>query len=304
MELTSIITVNYNQPDVTIDLLRSLQRFAANSAVEVILVDNAPLINYEADFKKNFPDLTYIKSNKNLGFAGGNNLGIKAAKGNYILLLNNDTEITAGFIEKMIEEMNANSQIGLLSPLIKYWDDKSIIQYAGFTNMNYITARNSSIGHLEKDEGQYNNVSRETGFCHGAAVMCRKQDLDIAGLMDENYFLYYEELDWCEKFRKAGMKIWFTGKTFVYHKESISVGKESALKTYFITRNRMLYIRKNTAWLNTLFFNFYYTTIALPRQLFKYMAKGRNDLAKQTLRGLWWNMVHSKNCTKTGYHIK
>src|SRR5690606_7256217 len=113
--------------------------------------------------------------------------------------------------------------------------------------MNYLTGRNKTIGQFDIDKGQYDNLSYEIGFCHGAAMMCRNKDLEKVGLMDENYFLYYEELDWCEKFKRNGKKIWFTGKAKVYHKESISVGKESILKTYFLIRNRILFIRKNTS---------------------------------------------------------
>ena len=110
MPLTSIITVNYNQPAVTIDFLKSVKKFTNSSEVEVILVDNAPAENRMTDFAAAYPGLIYIHSSKNLGYAGGNNLGIINAKGYYILLLNNDTEITAGFLEALIKEME---QIGL-----------------------------------------------------------------------------------------------------------------------------------------------------------------------------------------------
>ncbi len=303
MPLTSIITVNYNQPAVTIDFLKSVKRFTNSDEVEVILVDNAPAENRMTDFAAAYPGLIYIHSSKNLGYAGGNNLGIKNAKGYYLLLLNNDTEITAGFLEALVREMEQNPSIGLLSPLIKFHENKKLIQYAGFTEMNYITARNGAIGDKETDTGQYSNDSRETGFCHGAAVMCRRTDLDQAGMMDERYFLYYEELDWCEKFKRIGKKIWFTGKAVIYHKESISVGKASPIKAFFMTRNRMLYIRKNTNLTNTALFSAYYIFIATPKQLLIHVKNGRADLAAQTFKGIWWNLTHSANSSSLGYYI-
>jgi GT2 family glycosyltransferase len=303
MPLISIITVNYNQPAVTIEFLRSVKEFAGTNEVEVVLVDNAPAENRAADFAAAYPGLIYISSSKNLGYAGGNNLGIKRAKGDYLLLLNNDTEITEGFFAAMVKEMEQNPEIGLLSPLIKYYDDKNIIQYAGFTQMDYLTARNAGIGAMEADKGQYNRDSRETGFCHGAAVMCRRTDLEKAGLMDERYFLYYEELDWCEKFKRTGKKIWFTGKAVIYHKESISVGKASPIKAFFMTRNRMLYIRKNTNLPQSVLFSVYYTLIAVPKQLMVHLKSGRKDLALQTLKGLWWNFTHSSDSHSLGYKI-
>jgi GT2 family glycosyltransferase len=304
MALTSIITVNFHQPDVTIDLLKSIANSYVPSQVELIIVDNGAGKNMELIFQPYFGNIKYIQSKENLGFAGGNNLGLKQAKGDYIFLLNNDTEIPAGCIETMISEMEANENIGLLSPLLLYFDQKDLVQYAGFTPLNYLTGRNANIGQFDKNDGQYNNKSYQTGFCHGAAVMCRKTDLKKAGLMDETYFLYYEELDWCEKFKRIGKQIWFTGKTYVYHKESISVGKASALKIYFNTRNRMLFIRKNTSLLNTILFSIYYTLIACPKAVLKLLLDKQPNLAKWTFKGLLWNYTHGKNSRELGYKLK
>jgi GT2 family glycosyltransferase len=304
MALTSIITVNFHQAAITIDLLKSVAKSYAPNEVEVIIVDNGADKNMELIFQPHFENIKYIQSKENLGFAGGNNLGIQQAKGDYIFLLNNDTEIPAGCIQTLIAELEANTQIGLLSPLLLYFDQPDLVQYAGFTPMNYLVARNAYVGQFEKNTGQFDGKSYQTGFCHGAAVICRKADLQNAGLMDETYFLYYEELDWCEKFKRIGKQIWFTGKTHVYHKESISVGKASPLKIYFNTRNRMLFIRKNTGWLNTLFFSLYFTFIACPKAVLKYLLTGENKLAKWTLKGLWWNYTHGKNSRHLGYIIK
>ena len=302
MNSVSIVTVNYNQPQATIELLISLNKHATNN-VEIIVVENASKVNHELEFKSINPSLIFIRSEVNLGFAGGNNLGINLAKGDFIFLLNNDTEVPEGCVETMIDEFEANNKIGLLSPLILYYDDKNIIQYAGYTPLNYLTARNSQIGQFEKNTGQYDDISYETGFCHGAAVMCRKADLLKAGLMDESYFLYYEELDWCEKFKRIGKTINFTGKTFIYHKESLSVGKESKIKTYFMTRNRMLFIRKNTNIFNTLLFSVYYVLFACSKMIFNYLKNGRKDLALYVIRALWWNFTHSKNSKSLGFKI-
>jgi len=303
MKSVSIITVNFNQHQVNIDFLKSIKANPSSSKVEVIFVDNGSKEQYEQEYKQILPELIYIRSEENLGFAGGNNLGIKKATGKYLLLLNNDTEITANLIDSLVSEMDENPEIGIVSPLILYFDKPDTIQYAGFTNMNYKTSRNSAIGFMEIDKGQYSLDSSETGYCHGAAMMCRKTDLETVGLMAEEFFLYYEELDWCERFKKAGKKIWFTGKTKIYHKESISVGKESAIKTYFMTRNRMLFIRRNTSAFNTLIFSIYYIFIACSKQVITQFLKGRKDLVKWTFRGLFWNLKNSKNSKNLGFKI-
>jgi GT2 family glycosyltransferase len=303
MKSVSIITVNFNQHQVNIDFLKSIKLNSSSLKLEVIFVDNGSREEFESEYKKIFPDLIYIRSDKNLGFAGGNNLGIEAATGDYLLLLNNDTEITSDLIDVLVSEMDNNPEIGLISPLILFYDQPDTIQYAGFTKMDYLTCRNAGIGSLEINSGQFDNDSRETGYCHGAAMMCRKNDLKTAGLMADEFFLYYEELDWCEKFKQAGKKIWFTGKTKIYHKESMSVGKESAVKTYFMTRNRMLFIRKNTSVLNTIIFSFYYIFIACTKQIINYLLKGRKDLMKWVFKGVIWNFLNSKNSKNLGFRI-
>lgn len=303
MKTTSIVTVNFNQPQVTIDFLNSVKANTVANTVEVILVDNGSREDHEEAYKTVYPELVYIRSAVNLGFAGGNNLGIKVAKGDYLLLLNNDTEITANLIETMIAEFQSHPEIGILSPLLLYFDQPETIQYAGFTEMNYLTCRNKGIGNMETDRGQYAGDSRETGYCHGAAMMCCKADLESVGLMAEHFFLYYEELDWCEKFKKAGKKIWFTGKAKVYHKESMSVGKESSIKTYFMTRNRMLFIRRNTGLFNTLLFSMYYLLFACSKQIVVYLLKGRVDLIPWVFKGIFWNFTNSKNSHKLGFKI-
>lgn len=303
MTTTSIITVNFNQPQVTIDFLKSVKQNISPERVEVIVVDNGSNDDCGESYKEVYPGLIYIRSEVNLGFAGGNNLGIRVAKGDYLLLLNNDTEITSNLIEILIAEFEQHPEIGLISPLILYFDQPETIQYAGFTNMNYLTCRNKGIGSMEKDNGQYDQESRETAFCHGAAMMCRREDLEKAGFMADLFFLYYEELDWCEHFKKAGKKIWFTGRTRIYHKESMSVGKESSIKTYFMTRNRMLFIRRNTGFLNTLLFSIYYIFFACTKQIVIYLKKGRADLVPWVIEAIIWNLTNSKNSRKLGYKI-
>ena len=292
MGLVSIITVNYHQAALTADFLRSVQRHTQEGEVEVIVVDNGAEEDQERYFKEVFPSVVYLQSPDNLGFAGGNNLGIRHAKGDYLLLLNNDTEITPNFVQTLRAELDSHPDIGLLSPLILYDENRSKIQYAGFTPMNYFTGRNSGVGVMDDDRGQYDQVTTETGYCHGAAMICRRADLQRVGLMDEGFFLYYEELDWCEMFLRNGLKMGFTGKAKIYHKESMSVGKESPLKTYYMVRNRWRFIRRNATRLQKAVFGSYYLLVATPVLIIRYAVKNRFDLIRAALRGLTWNLSH------------
>lgn len=303
MSVVSVISVDYKQPELTIQLLQSINRHTDPLTVEVILVDNGATVDNGSRLREVYPPLIYIRSETNLGFAGGNNLGIQHATGDYLLFLNNDTEITAGFVETLRDELDRHPDIGLLSPLILYYEDKTKIQYAGYTPMNYLTGRNTAIDSMDTDVGQYDRVTIETGYCHGAAMMCRRKDLDKVGRMPEHFFLYYEELDWCEQFKRVGFKIGFTGKAKICHKESMSVGKESPLKTYFMVRNRWLFIRRNTKWPTVLIFSGYYVAVAMPVLLVKYLVRARLDLAKAALRGVWWNLRRPTNSKDLGIKL-
>lgn len=143
--------------------------------------------------------------------------------------------------------------------------------------MNYYTCRNECIGQFETDHGQFSNVSAETGYVHGAAMMIRRSALKAAGNMAENFFLYYEEMDWCEQIKRSGFKIWINTNALIYHKESLSVGKNSAIKEFFMNRNRILFTRRNATAGQKLFFWFYFICFVTPRNVIKYLTEGTSS---------------------------
>lgn len=304
MKLVSIITVNFNHSYLTESLLHSIATKNSYYPIEIIVIDNGSKENPVPVWKEKYKDVTFIRSDKNLGFAGGNNLGLKVAKGDYLFLINNDTEITGDLIPLMVDYMENYPAVGVASPKICYFDKPEILQYAGYTNMNYYTARNSCIGQFEVDNGQYDNLTGRTGYAHGAAMMVRREALEKAGPMAENYFLYYEELDWCERIKKAGYEVHRVMQALIYHKESMSVGQQSALKEYFMNRNRILFIRKNTSFINRLIFCCYFMTVVFPRNILQYIRTGHKDFISILLRAIWWNITHKTNSNDLGYRIK
>lgn len=304
MNSVSIITVNFNQPAVTEALLASIFLTTTLPDIEIIVVDNGSTDNPVPRWKDQYPNVLFIRSDNNLGFAGGNNLGIAQAKGNYLFLVNNDTEFTPGLTETLAKALDENENIGITSPKIKYFDQPDMLQYMGYTPMNYITARNSCIGQFEIDEGQYDNLTGETGYAHGAAMMIRKQCIEKAGLMAENFFLYYEELDWCDHIKKAGYQVWLITNALIYHKESVSVGKNSALKEFFMNRNRILFIRRNAPAAIRILFYIYYTVIVVPRNIFNYIRSGHSDYIKWLLKAISWNITETTTSKNLGYPIK
>ncbi len=291
--LVSVVTVNYGHSEVTCDMLATLFRISYPS-IQVIVVDNhAPGDNARV-IKEQYPQILLIEAGENLGFAGANNLGIEHAHGDFILLLNNDTEVSEGFLEPLIDKMRSDPQIGAVSPKIKYYYSPDTIQYAGLTPINSYTIRSRSIGFAEKDDGRY-QTDTITAYAHGAAMLISRTALKSIGLMSTAFFLYYEELDWGFRLRKAGYKIYFVHNSVVYHKESVSTGKMSPLKTYYLNRSRWLYMRRNVYGFTYLISILFQCLIAIPKNITQYLIKGRFDLLKAYLRALWWHIKNAFN---------
>ena len=278
----SIITVNYNGYKDTCELIDSI---TFNDNMEVIVVDNASQQDEASLIAKQYPHVKAIRSNKNLGFAGGNNLGIKAAKGKYLFLINNDTIFNGFHVEALINRLESSSNIGIICPKIRFTWGNKIIQYAGYTHLSTITVRNRAIGFGEEDKGQY-NTAHPTPYAHGAAMLIKRETITKVGLMPECYFLYYEELDWSMMFTRAGYEIWYDPACTIYHKESQSTGQNSPLRTYYITRNRLLLVKRNWHGLNRCIAYIYIIGIVAFRDILYHSLKGNRRQAQATLKGL------------------
>ena len=281
----SIITINYNGLKDTCELLETLP--LEDNSLEVIVVDNASKENEASIIEQRYPTVTVIRSPQNFGFAGGNNLGIKAAHGRYLFFLNNDTVLrhqTSDF-RHLIDRLESSDKIGAVCPKIRFSWEHHPIQYAGYTPLSPITMRNHAIGFGEDDHGQY-DTPHPTPYAHGAAMMVKREVIDKAGLMPECYFLYYEELDWSMMIRRAGYDIWYEPACTIYHKESQTTGQTSALRTYYVTRNRLLFVRRNNRS-HTRYVTYLYLIIVVAgKDLLKHLLQRRTDLAKATIRGI------------------
>ena len=281
----SIITINYNGLKDTCELLGTLP--LEDNSLEVIVVDNASKEDEASIIEQRYPTVTVIRSPQNFGFAGGNNLGIKAAHGRYLFFLNNDTVLrhqTSDF-RHLIDRLESSDKIGAVCPKIRFSWEHHPIQYAGYTPLSPITMRNHAIGFGEDDHGQY-DTPHPTPYAHGAAMMVKREVIDKAGFMPECYFLYYEELDWSMMIRRAGYDIWYEPACTIYHKESQTTGQASALRTYYVTRNRLLFVRRNNRS-HTIYVTYLYLIIVVAgKDLLKHLLQRRTDLAKATIRGI------------------
>jgi len=286
--LVSIITINFNSTEITCELIESLNKITYPN-IEIIVVDNNSETNNSHIIKEKYPGIILIKNQINVGFSGGNNLGIMRAKGDYILLINNDCIVTPSFLEPLIEKMENNHLIGAVSPKIRFFHTPEKIQFAGIKPINKYTVRNHAIGYWEDDNGQYDTDS-ETYCIHGAAVLTSRKIIEKIGMMSYIYFLYYEELDWAERIKKAGYLLYYVHNSLVFHKESKSTGKTSPLKTYYINRNRILYMRRNIHGKTFIIALLYQIFIAIPKNSILFLIKGKLNLFYSYISAIFWHL--------------
>ena len=288
----SIITINYNGLKDTCELIESLP--LEDKSIEVIVVDNASKEDEASIIASRYPQVKVIRSEQNLGFAGGNNLGIKAALGRYLFFINNDTILRCKkedvrckmFFQPLIDRLESSPGIGMVCPKIRFaWDDYPI-QFAGYTPLSRYTMRNHSIGFGETDKGQY-DTAHSTPYAHGAAMMVKREALEKVGFMPECYFLYYEELDWSMMFMRAGYSIWYEPACTIYHKESQATGQNSPLKTYYLTRNRLLFVKRNIQGLRRYITYTYLLFIVALRDICRYIFHRQKNLASAAIKGIF-----------------
>lgn len=279
----SVITINFNGIKDTCELIDSIP---FKEDLEVIVVDNVSKEDEANIISERYPHVKVIRSLQNLGFAGGNNLGIKEAKGNYILLINNDTYFKEFNIDALIERLESSDKIGIICPKLRFAWGNNPIQFAGYTPLTKVTVRNQAIGFGEEDKGQYDSV-HPTPYAHGAAMLIKRESIEKVGLMPDCYFLYYEEIDWSMMFTRAGYEIWYDPACTVYHKESKTTGQNSPLRTYYITRNRLLLVKRNYKGINKYLAYIYLIGVVAIRDVFKYTLSRQAKLRKAVLKGLW-----------------
>ena len=279
----SIITVNYNGLKDTCALIDSI---TFNEDMEVIVIDNGSNENEASILQKRYPNVKAIRSDQNLGFAGGNNIGIKAAKGKYLYLINNDAVFKEFNPQVLIQRLESSPKIGMVCPKIRFAWDNNPIQFAGYTPLSSITIRNKSLGFGEEDKGQY-DTPKQTPYAHGAAMMLKREVIDKVGLMPECYFLYYEEFDWSMMITRAGYEIWYEPASTIYHKESQSTGQNSPLRTYYITRNRLLLVKRNWSELTKYLSYCYLIIIVATRDILKFALQGHYRLTCAVIKGIF-----------------
>ncbi|OGY42689.1 MAG: hypothetical protein A2Y67_02750 [Candidatus Buchananbacteria bacterium RBG_13_39_9] len=222
----SIIILNYKTRGLTKYCIKNIKENTANLAYEIIVVDNGSNDGCEAMIKENFSDIKFIQTGKNLGFAAGNNIGIKEAQGKYIILLNPDITILENSIEKMVKFMEEHPEVGLAGPRLNNPDGSYQISCRTFQTLKLVLFRRTPLGKLAKAKEQLkqhlmldfdHQTNREVDWVMGACMIVRKSALEKVGLLDERFFFYVEDMDWCRRFWENGFKVYYIAEAKMIH---------------------------------------------------------------------------------------
>jgi GT2 family glycosyltransferase len=243
-KLVYILILNWNGYRDTIDCVESCFRLSYPN-FKILVVDNGSTDGSETVLRDRFPQVEIMQTGRNLGFAGGNNVGIRHAVENgadYVWLLNNDTVVAADSLTELVDAA-AGSRVGVVGSKIYYHDDPDTLWFAGGW-INYKTSNCGHIGQLEKDNAEH-DVAREVDYITGCSLMISDEAIKCVGVMDERFFLLFEEVDWNVRVREHGYKIVYVPTSIIWHKISRSLGEYSQMYYYYMFRNSLLFLFKH-----------------------------------------------------------
>jgi len=279
MKKISIIILHFQDQELTADCLKSIKKLNLKDIdLQVLIVNNNPEQDL-AKLEKTFADFTFIKTKTNLGYAQGNNFGIEKAleeKPDFVFLLNNDTILDKDLLVKLIDGFKKDKKIGIIGPKIYFAkgyefhknryqkeDLGKVIWYAGgLIDWQNIVASHRGVD--EVDKGQYDQFC-QTNFISGCAMMIKREVFEKIGFFNKNYFLYWEDVDFCQRAFRAGFTCFYDGMGKLWHANAGSSKVGGALHDYYMTRNRLLFGLKYAD---------FKTKLALVRQSSKLLSKG------------------------------
>lgn len=283
-----VVVLNWNGINDTLECLRSLGNVAYANFF-VLVVDNGSTNDSVARLRRHDAPIPFelIETHQNLGFAEGNNVGIRRALAQgaeFVLLLNNDTVVDPGFISAFVRAAQAYPRAAVLSGKIYYFDHPSTLWYAGATwrhDGQYF--QHDGIGKVDDDDDAYQQIA-ETDYASGCAFFMRASALLTIGLLDAKYFLTYEESDLCYRARKAGFNVLFVPDAKLWHKVSASFGGvDSPLQLYFYSRNILLWAERHLQ--RQEYWSLFRKTLAGALRL-----GGNKDTTASAVRRAYWSL--------------
>lgn len=241
-----IVILNWNGWEDTAKCVESCRELTYVN-FHILVVDNGSTDGSETNLRKKFSDIDIIQTGRNLGFSGGNNVGIRRAleqDADFVWLLNNDTIVDPACLARMVQAMEAGDHVGMVGSKIYYHDSPDTLWFAGGEVDLEGGGLTRHIGKDEIDRGDY-DTQKETAYLTGCSILARREMIDEIGLLEENYFLYFEDADWSLRAKQKGWKLMYQPEAILWHKEGAQTGKiHSEGFVYYFLRNRFFFIRR------------------------------------------------------------
>ncbi|MDF1574663.1 MAG: glycosyltransferase family 2 protein [Bacteroidales bacterium] len=249
MKLVSIVILNWNGKRYLEQFLPALVQHSSYPGAEIVVADNGSDDGSLSFLNKEYPAIRIIELGKNFGFSGGYNRALEQVDASYVLLLNSDIEVTEGWLEPLLEQMQGDSSVAACTPKILDFKRKTFFEYAGaaggyLDRYGYPFCRGRIFDHLEEDRGQYNHAS-DIFWGSGACLMIRTNLYRESGGLDEQFFAHMEEIDLCWRLQRMGYRIRFVPSSRVYHVGGATLQRENPFKTFLNFRNNLLLLYKN-----------------------------------------------------------
>jgi hypothetical protein len=280
-----VLVLTYNGAGLTLDCLRTLDR-QSGASFDVLIVDNASPDGTAETLGRERPELEVLQAGSNLGYAGGNNLGLRhalqAGQGPF-LLLNNDTLMEPDCLRTLLAVLDRHPGTGVVGPMVYTWGEGKTISSAG-GRIDWRRADAINVGAGDLDDGQYS--PRPVDFINGCCLLITRQAIEQAGMLDERYFMYWEETDWCSRIHRAGFDVRFEPGARIRHKAAIVPEALGPTALYYMTRNRILFFRENARAgqrLRPVLHAFH----GAYRGVLKETRNGRTEHARALRRGMW-----------------
>jgi GT2 family glycosyltransferase len=241
----TVIILNWNGKSLTEECLESM-RAVSYESLKVMVVDNASSDGSVEYLKPKFPEIEFVVNDRNLGFAEGNNVGIRIALGrgdDYVILLNNDTVVDPGLVQRLVEAAEKDERIGFAGPKVYFFDfkgRKDVISFAGGL-IDYRKGKVVHVGEKEADAGQY-DTEKDYDYVEGSSMLARADMLKKIGMLDPSYFLYWEEIDLCVRGSAAGYRSIYVPGASIWHK--IGASSQGFGNFYYMMRNRFWFMRR------------------------------------------------------------
>jgi len=247
MKRIAVVILNWNGKSWLEKFLPTVLKYSESA--QIYVVDNASTDDSVLFLENNFPSVKVIQNTENSGFAGGYNEGLKQVKEEIYCLLNSDVEVTEGWLEPVLDLFQQNPEIAAIQPKILSYDRKNYFEFAGaggglIDNLGYPYCRGRVFDDLEEDKGQYDDET-EIFWASGCCFFIRKSDFWLAGGFDERFFAHQEEIDLCWRLINLGKKIFYTGKSTIYHVGGGTLNKQNPRKTFLNIRNNLSMLVKN-----------------------------------------------------------